>query len=144
MSSNCRRARRWLSVHRDGELSARRAERLARHLADCQACRQAAAGLEALTSRLEALPAAEPRSGFTGRVLARLPEQTQPRLAAQPLMPATALASVALGLWLGLSLQGQPALDEPTLPTMVATAFDVLPAGTVSRSYAAMLGVAEE
>ncbi len=142
MNSDCRQARRWLSVHRDGELSARRSERLARHLAGCPACRQAAAELEALTVRLAALPAAEPRAGFAGRVLARLP--AQPRLAARPLMPATALASVALGLWLGLSLQGEPALDEPNLPTMVATAFDVLPAGTVSRNYATMLGVAEE
>lgn len=52
----CDRARTWLSLQLDGELSELEGALLSAHLARCEPCRAAAAGIEAVTCAIRAVP----------------------------------------------------------------------------------------
>lgn len=65
-----------ISAHLDGELSDARLRGLQDHLMGCEACTAFAMDAARLSESLESLTAPEPRGGFAGRLMARLPEQS--------------------------------------------------------------------
>ena len=66
----CRKFRRRLSAHLDGELPAPEAEALQAHLASCPSCSAGLAALRALEADLKAMPGMEPSSFFAARAVA--------------------------------------------------------------------------
>ncbi|MHC4774324.1 MAG: zf-HC2 domain-containing protein [Planctomycetota bacterium] len=115
----CRKTQRLLS---GDELSEAQQRAVDGHLQRCPACRQYKAQLDLLASRLVPLmPVPEPRAGFAGRTLARIPDdEPQPgwldRLTdlLHPAPVALAAAMLALGIFLAATMNG--AADEPTDP----------------------------
>lgn len=100
----CSTARRHCSAGLDGELDARGAARLNRHLADCPACRDFAAGIsqDAVALRLLAAP---PAGAFAARVMGGLPSQApwwEGVLGALPRIRPVPLALAAGAFWLGV------------------------------------------
>jgi anti-sigma factor RsiW len=110
----CRKTQRLLSA---GELSEAQQGPVDEHLGRCPDCRRFKAHLDLLASRLEALmPVPEPRAGFAGRTLARIPDD-EPRATwlvrlgqliqpAPVALAAVAAASLAMGVFLAVSMNG--------------------------------------
>jgi predicted anti-sigma-YlaC factor YlaD len=61
-SAACDRARQWISLRLDDELSELDGVRLNRHLARCEDCQGVAAGMSQVTELLRDAPLVEPRS----------------------------------------------------------------------------------
>lgn len=93
---NCDRARNWLSLRLDGELSELEQALLAAHLARCEACRRFEGDVVALTAALRAAPVER---------LERPVALPRGRVAVTPLRVgvAAALAAAAVGLGAALS-----------------------------------------
>lgn len=62
---SCDRARTWLSLRLDGELSELEGALLDAHLARCERCSTAAAGIEAVTRAIRAVPLESPTIALT-------------------------------------------------------------------------------
>jgi len=92
MHRDCERARGWVSVELDGELSELEQVGLAGHLAGCEPCRTFRTGLAGLTTELRAAPL-EPLGRFIeiGRIRRRVSFGLAPAAA------ALAVAAVGLG-----------------------------------------------
>jgi predicted anti-sigma-YlaC factor YlaD len=140
----CRKVRKLISLGLDGELDDARRTVVEGHLRECEACRQFAAQLEALGRRLELPPTPEPTPDFVQRTLAALPAEAPAayRLAAwreffQPAPAALAAASLAVGVFLAMNMNGTSAQAEETDETvaLVADVFDAAPADSVSARY---------
>lgn len=69
----CAKVQKMISAWADGELSQHGVDFVERHLGACECCRDFAEDLAVVAGRLDQVEAAEPRWGFTDRVLARLP-----------------------------------------------------------------------
>ena len=89
---SCERARAWVSLDLDGELSQLEGALLAAHLRRCEACAAAAATMRAVTDALRAAPLEAPASPVS--VLAK----EKPRHLAVRLALAATLAALAAGL----------------------------------------------
>ncbi|HEX2045897.1 MAG TPA: zf-HC2 domain-containing protein [Gaiellaceae bacterium] len=106
----CERARQWVSLRLDGELSALEDELLARHLSACAGCRAFAARVRSATTLIRRTPAESP---------SRRVEPPTPRLPRFPLerrgTALVAAAALALGALVG-SLLERPSTPTPTAP----------------------------
>ena len=71
----CGKAQKLISARLDGKLDAARDEAVGKHVAACARCRAFAADLAMIPEELDSLSVPEPRWGFTGRLMARLPER---------------------------------------------------------------------
>ncbi|HVB35447.1 MAG TPA: zf-HC2 domain-containing protein [Patescibacteria group bacterium] len=91
----------------DGRASTEERERVAGHLARCEACTRRMEQLKATWSALDALPSIEPSAWFDTRVRARMREPL-PKAGRLGRLPAglrwylTAAALIALAIWISL------------------------------------------
>ena len=130
----CRKTRKLLS---GDELTEAQRQAVDDHLEGCPDCRRLKARVDLLSSRLVPLmPVPEPRTGFAGRVLARIPDDEPraewlPRLVEflHPAPAALAAATLALGIFLAATMNGArreaPAVNGHT--ALFAEFFDVPP-----------------
>lgn len=88
----CERARAWVSLELDGELSQLEAALLAAHLGRCESCAVAAAGMRALAGTLRAAALEVPTTPVAVEV------ERKPRHLAVRLALAATLAALAAGL----------------------------------------------
>jgi hypothetical protein len=110
VKTGCARARRSIVERGLGRLSAERSAELARHLAGCSACSDAAADEAQLTARLAALALGEPPAID---VRARVLREIATRKPAAELVPvgwAAAAAALAVTALLGWSVAAWPEL----------------------------------
>ena len=107
--SRCVRAREWVSLRADGELSELERLLLRRHIARCVECRAFAEGVKTTTAVLRAAPAASPSRSLAPRV-----RQERFRLRYR-LATALVVFSAALGVLLG-SIREGPAPGPPPPP----------------------------
>ena len=112
---SCERCTQLLSARLDGELTAREAQELEAHLADCPECRALAEELEAIHAafpQLEEIPAPE---GFAQGVMERIREEANPKvipLFRRPQFRALAGLAACAALCLGLYRVALPALPK--------------------------------
>ncbi|MDY7108516.1 MAG: zf-HC2 domain-containing protein [Planctomycetota bacterium] len=149
----CRTVQKLISLGLDGELDDARRAAAERHLRRCEACRRFAADLAALADRFDLPPTPEPAAGFVQRTLAALPAEAPPahRFSAwreffQPAPAALAAASLALGVFLALRMNGTSTQAEETDETvaLVAEIFDAAPADSVSARYLELIEDTEQ
>lgn len=108
----CRTIQRKLSVFLDGELSEKQASRIAEHLSGCPVCQQRAESLSSLWEQLGEMREIDPSPYFWTRLSARIAQTEERRFSLDKvrgmldrmLLPATAVAAAAIGLWIGGSL----------------------------------------
>jgi anti-sigma factor RsiW len=94
----CGRAREWISLRVDGELSEIERLLLRRHLGRCPDCRAFAEGVQATTQLVRATPVERPtRSLGPDPVPARAPRRFR-------LVAATGLAALAAGFGIGVGV----------------------------------------
>lgn len=156
---NCRRVRKLISAELDGSLDANLGKTLQTHLGQCDACRAFRQDLVAAIEALEAMPAPpEPRPGFAGRTLARLPVNERSRLSIwldrwseviQPAPTALGAAALALGVMLAISMNGHSTsavAAESTDETeqLFALSFDLTPTDSIGGRYLALLDEGED
>jgi predicted anti-sigma-YlaC factor YlaD len=65
LAAECERARRWVSLGLDGELSQVESARLGAHVGRCAECAEFARDVDALTQELRAMPSSRPRAHRT-------------------------------------------------------------------------------
>jgi anti-sigma factor RsiW len=130
----CRKTQKLLS---GDELTEAQWRAVDNHLERCPDCRRLKAQVDLLSSRLVGLmPVPEPRPGFAGRALARIPDDEPqadwlPRLVEflHPAPAALAAATAALGIFLAATMNGAgreaPAVNGHT--ALFAEFFDVPP-----------------
>ena len=110
-------AGRELSSFLDGDLSDRRMERVARHVAACPTCARQLAALREVSAALASQEEVEPRPGWLSRVQERVAAGTRPASTARirlrlRLRLAGGIAGVALGL-VGVGLWRAPSPPAP-------------------------------
>ncbi len=132
----CQKIQQMLSGN---ELSDAQQRTVDKHLQHCSGCRQFQAQLNVLASEfVSLLPVPEPRSGFAHRTLARLPDGL-PQVSwldklmefLQPTPAALATASLALGIFLAISMNGTA--HETQQITPFADFFDVTPFDSIDQ-----------
>jgi anti-sigma factor RsiW len=135
----CDEARGLLDERLDGPLPAEQAAGLDAHVAGCDRCRTAAAGLGRVHAALSAGPAAGPGPAFTDRVAAALdrgPGAGRPRTAhagrrerilsgAVAVLGTVAVAALAVAV---LPVDAAAATVEDLVPAMPAASVPALPA----------------
>jgi anti-sigma factor RsiW len=114
----CGKVQKLISARLDGRLDAARDEAVRRHIAECAQCRAFAADLATIPEALDSLSAPEPRWGFTGRLMARLPERQSGAGFARSwldlLRPApVGLGAAAFGLGVALVVLASDSLNVP-------------------------------
>ena len=151
----CNRAKKLISARLDGELDDRGIEVVERHLASCEACRAFAANLSRIDEGLDLLAAPDPRWGFAGRTLARLPEQrsrsSRWRGWLEYLRPApvgVGVAAFSFGVLLTVLVAGESqtngAATEPDLEEIVGDYFNTISEVAVDEPLLALLSETEE
>ncbi|MCX6899269.1 MAG: anti-sigma factor [Verrucomicrobia bacterium] len=143
---NCKRVQRHLSAFRAGQLSPRRACRLAAHLENCPACRAERDQLQRLDAVLGRWTVAdEPRPGFEQRVWNRIRAADRKRPAptwgwwprpAWLLSAACATAVTMLAVTGGLAHQRADAVAKQQLFASIGlNQLDNFPAGSLTAGY---------
>ena len=119
MPSPCQWVRSVLAAWLDGELKVSTAEAVRRHLEQCESCRAHARLLKESWRLLDEMPPAPVRSGFTGRMMARLVEEKELNRLEARLEPrrrrrqvVASVLGLAAGLILGLVLHAWTGLPE--------------------------------
>ena len=137
-AADCTTYQDWLDLELDGELPAVRGEALARHLADCPACRREREELVRLRATLaEARVAVRP--GFADEVMAALPAAGWE--ARSPRSWRLALALFALLGGAAAALAGVSAAQlHPGIPFLAAVGAVVDLAGAAALAGAGLLG----
>ncbi len=107
----------------DGELDARSLAAVEAHLAACDECRRASAGLQGLASTLEALQDEPLRRDLTPSVLAKIPQQHS-RLAWK--LALAAQAGAALGLSILVIPHLLPLVNLPNLEEILPRILPVI------------------
>jgi len=151
----CSKVQKLLSADLDGELNEKRRRSVQAHVAGCARCQRFADGLPGCEQVLDMLAVPEPRPGFTGRLMARLP-QTRTRGAwlrdwLETLRPAP-VAVGAIGLFFGVLLAGlmngdqasERSTQEDRSQTLYADCFDAFPGDSTGARYLALLQETEE
>jgi len=146
----CSKAQKLISASLDGELDEAR-ERAARaHLAECRTCQCFAADLPRCTAALNRMTVPDVRPGFTGRMMARIPENKTVRGrwrdwldALQPVPAGLGALALCCGVLLASLMNGQnrPTDSEPLTPgqSLYAGCFDPLPDDSVGARYVALV-----
>jgi ferric-dicitrate binding protein FerR (iron transport regulator) len=119
----CRRAREWVSLRLDGELSELERLLLRRHLGRCPECRAVADGFEAATRLIRATPRDRPALSFQPAPAAARP-QRRVRLAA-----VAGLAALAAGVGVGIGVLIGSSGDAPVPTAPGPTQIVELPPG---------------
>ena len=151
----CGKARKYISVRLDGELTKPRLEAVEKHLLGCDACNAFAAELGRAAKKLDSLSAPEPRWGFTERLIARAENDDSARSVVggwfELLRPAElGFGAVAFfaGVVLTILSNGRlPATGADTVQTAEATANEYVDLGsetTVDQTLLALLPDVEE
>ncbi|UCD74028.1 MAG: zf-HC2 domain-containing protein [Phycisphaerales bacterium] len=150
---SCRRVRKLVSISLDGPPSQRGRNGIDEHLRQCPDCRRFREQLQALTSELELLTVPDPRPGFAGRTLARLPGKSRhlafvDRLLEfiQPAPAALGTAALVLGVFLAISMNGYGSDSGTTDPTeaLFAESLDLTPADSIGERYLSLLAEVED
>ena len=144
----CQKVKRKLSAFLDGELSERKASRIAEHLSGCQHCQQEAAFLSSVWERLEEMREVDPSPYFWTRLNARIAQVEDRRFSLDKvrgilnrlLVPATAVAALVVGLWIGGALYDVHWVDKPDLweqatASLYLDALDDFPAQSIGLAY---------
>ncbi len=113
MPSPCQWVRGVLAAYLAGEMKPSTAKAVRRHLAHCQACRAHARLLEESWRLLDEAPPAPVRSGFTGRMMARIVDEKELQALEARLRPhrlrrqvVSSILGLAAGLVLGFAMYG--------------------------------------
>lgn len=150
----CRTAQRMISARLDGELDERLAEPLTAHVDECARCQRFTDELQRAVIALDRLPVADPRSGFTARVVTALPDlEDAPRGvvgwvgAIRSARAAAAVIGLASGTLLALAMNGssparQSDPDEPA-DVVFAQSFEAIPDDSAEGRYLALLRESE-
>ena len=150
----CRKAQKLVSAMHDGEVDERTLRAVRVHLDACPSCRHLAEQLPWWDQSLDLLVAPEPRSGFTGRFMARL-EETRPQRVrslvwfeiVRPGRVAAAVLALACGAALAFSMNGpsSPPRTQPqaAVDVLYADAFEAAPRDSAGARYLALLQPAE-
>ena len=150
---NCRRVRKLISTGLDGPLSPPHQKGVEDHLRQCEVCRRFRGQLESLMADLDLLTAPEPRPGFAGRTLARLPEKDHrltflDRLLGvfQPAPAALGTAALLLGVFLAISMNGYAKDSETADPTeaLFAESLALTPTDSIGERYLSLLTEVED
>jgi predicted anti-sigma-YlaC factor YlaD len=110
----CVRAREWVSLRLDGELSELERLLLARHLERCEGCRRFAADAEAIVVVVRETPATRPE-----RALEPVPEPAH-RLRARTVLAAAAVVTAALAAGAGTLVATLGGSDPARPPVEIA------------------------
>ena len=114
MTSPCQRARQYISLDVDGELSLLERALLKRHLEGCGSCNEFDLRLRATTAALRTTPAERPSERF--RVPARLPSRRRLGVAAV----AAVVAAAGLGSLVGALVERPSGPAPAPRPTEVS------------------------
>ncbi len=144
----CQKVKRKLSAFLDGELSEKKASRIAEHLSGCQNCQQEVAFLSSLWERLEEMREVDPSPYFWTRLNARITQAEERSFSLDRvrgildrlLVPATAIAALVVGLWIGGALyevhwEDKPNLWEQATASLYLDALDDFPAQSIGLAY---------
>ena len=144
----CRKVQRKLSGFLDGELSGKKAARIAEHLSHCSRCQQEAAALSSAWEQLGKVPEIEFSPYFWTRLSARIAQAEQQRFALgkvwraldRLLVPTTVIAASVVGLWVGGSLydiyqEDQPQPWEQVAEALHLDALDDFPGESIGLAY---------
>ena len=144
----CQKVKRKLSAFLDGELSEKKASRIAEHLSGCQHCQQEAASLSSVWKRLEEMGEVDPSPYFWTRLNARIAQVEERRFSLgkilgilnRSLLPATAVVALVVGLWIGGALYDVHWVDKPDLweqatASLYLDALDDFPAQSIGLAY---------
>lgn len=140
----CRNYQNRLSAYLDGVLPLREKPGIERHLQTCGDCSRILADMETAWALLGALPEPKPAPFLATRVLAELHETHSPRIRhwiEQILIPVSATAVVALGIWLGslAGRNGEAILENGSTEDPVVLSYadhlDDFPAASISDAY---------
>ncbi|MEZ5099373.1 MAG: zf-HC2 domain-containing protein [Thermoleophilia bacterium] len=125
-AARCSRAREWVSLREDGELSELEKLLLRRHLGRCPDCRAFADAVGAVTSLLRASEAASPARSVVPARLGRAPRfGWRARLGVVVVAGAAGLG--ALVGWITASSQDGPAPIRPPVTTIAVLPDDAPP-----------------
>jgi len=94
--TDCSRIRGLLADYQAGLLDGRRAEEVAAHVAECEACAAELAALRRTAALLDATEPARPSRDLWPRIAAQLRPRERPRAWWQSLVPATPRTAFAL------------------------------------------------
>ena len=111
---SCERARQWVSLRADGELSQLEQARLERHLGACPSCAAAAGGLAGVAQLLRSAPLARPHQPAA---VVGVPARVARRRLLVPVGVAGAVAVAAAGLLVAVLPAPRVApLQRPAVP----------------------------
>ena len=125
----CDRAREWVSLRLDGELSPLEDELLARHLGGCKACRAYEEDVRWASDVIRLTPQERPSRRITLPVADRR-RASGPRLAAA----VAAVAALAAGALVGAVVERQPSPGPANDPTEVSLLTDAIRIPKASRT----------
>jgi hypothetical protein len=134
-------------------MSPQRQAQVDEHLGHCEGCLRFRGQLESLKADLGLLTAPEPRPGFAGRTLARLPEKPgrftlldRLRSILQPAPAALGTAALLLGVFLAISMNGYASSSEAADPTetLFAESLALTPTDSIGERYMSLLTEVED
>jgi len=146
----CSKAQKLTSASLDGELDEAREGAAKAHLAKCPACQRFAADLPRCAAALDRLTVPDVRSGFTARMMARIPESKSGRIwwrhwlgGLQPIPAGLSVLALCCGVVMAILMNGNtpPTDSERVKPgqSLYAGCFDPLPEDSVGERYVALL-----
>lgn len=103
----CSKARHYISLNLDGELSANHKPKLSSHLGSCAACRNWQTEAEKLHNMLSTTPKVEFPAWVHAQIMDkvhRLDERRPGLIRRYKLAPATAMLSIMLSIWAGAAV----------------------------------------
>ena len=146
----CSKAQKLISASIDGELDEARERAAKAHLGKCRACQCFASDLPRCAAALDRLRVPDVRPGFTGRMMARIPESKTGRIwwrdwldVLQPIPAGLGALALSCGVVLAILMNDQngPTDSERVQPgqSLYAGCFDPLPDDSVGARYVALV-----
>lgn len=141
----CQKCQRKLTAYMDGELSKEEKAHIASHIQSCPECAHTMQMLSRSCDALKWLPEADPPSHFFIRLKARMASEKKDRKERwieRVLLPASAVAVVGMGIFLG-SLVGQNGdmvngnlgVEEEWISALDLDRFDDVPSASLGDAY---------
>lgn len=144
----CRKVQRTLSAFLDGELSEQKASYITEHLSRCPTCQQEMVSLSSVWKRLGEIHEVAPSPYFWTRLNARIAQAEERHFPLSQvwgrlnrlLVPATAIAALVVGLWIGGTLydvhqENQAEKWEQAVTSLHLDALDDFPAESIGLAY---------